>query len=57
MGWLDTLQQTFLDWPSMLAVLPNMVTIGLKNTLILAVCSTVIGALIGLVLSALAPGF
>jgi polar amino acid transport system permease protein len=51
MGWLDTLQQTFLDWPSMLAVLPNMITVGLKNTLILAVCSTVIGAVIGLVLA------
>ena len=51
MGWLDTLQQTFLDWPSMLAVLPNMITVGLKNTLILAVCSTAIGAVIGLVLA------
>jgi His/Glu/Gln/Arg/opine family amino acid ABC transporter permease subunit len=51
MGWLDTLQRTFLDWPSMLAVLPNMITVGLKNTLILAICSTAIGVIIGLVLA------
>jgi His/Glu/Gln/Arg/opine family amino acid ABC transporter permease subunit len=51
MGWLQMLQQTFLDWPSMLAVLPNMIMVGLKNTLILAVSSTIIGALIGLVLA------
>jgi len=51
MGWLETLRQTFLDWPSMLAVLPNMIAVGLKNTLILAVTSTILGVLIGLVLA------
>jgi polar amino acid transport system permease protein len=53
MGWLETLRQTFLDWPSMLAVLPIMLMVGLKNTLILAVSSTIIGVVIGLVLAVL----
>jgi polar amino acid transport system permease protein len=53
MGWLETLRETFLDWPSMLAVLPSMIMVGLKNTLILAVSSTIIGVVIGLGLAVL----
>jgi His/Glu/Gln/Arg/opine family amino acid ABC transporter permease subunit len=51
MSWLETLRQAFLDWPSMLAVLPTLLMVGLKNTLILAVCSTIIGVVIGLLLA------
>jgi polar amino acid transport system permease protein len=51
MSWLETLRQTFLDWPSMLAVLPTLLMVGLKNTLILAIASTIIGVVIGLVLA------
>lgn len=51
MNWLENLKETFLDWPSMLAVLPNLILVGLKNTLILAVCSTILGVFIGLVLA------
>ncbi|GAB0115648.1 amino acid ABC transporter permease/ATP-binding protein [Acidisoma sp. C75] len=51
MSWLETLRETFLDWPSMLAVLPSLLLVGLRNTLILAVSSTILGVFIGLVLA------
>ena len=34
---LSTLWETFFDWESMRAALPEMLTVGLPNTLILAV--------------------
>ncbi|WP_305884372.1 MULTISPECIES: amino acid ABC transporter permease/ATP-binding protein [unclassified Phyllobacterium] len=51
MNWLENLRRSFLDWEAMAAVLPNMITIGLKNTLILAAASTVLGVVIGMVLA------
>jgi len=51
MDWFDTLSRSFLDWQSMVAVLPIMITVGLKNTLILATASTLLGTLIGMVLA------
>src|SRR5580698_4180718 len=51
MSWFDTFSRSFLDWSAMAAVLPNMVEVGLKNTLILAAASTVLGVLIGMVLA------
>ncbi|MCB8883381.1 amino acid ABC transporter permease/ATP-binding protein [Acidisoma cellulosilytica] len=51
MNWLENLKETFLDWPSMLAVLPNLIMVGLKNTLILAISSTILGVFIGLILA------
>jgi His/Glu/Gln/Arg/opine family amino acid ABC transporter permease subunit len=51
MSWLEIMRRSFFDWPAMLAVLPNMITVGLKNTLILAVASTVLGIAIGMVLA------
>ena len=44
MDWLEVLRRSFLDWGSMAAVLPNMIRVGLVNTLILAASSTVLGA-------------
>jgi polar amino acid transport system permease protein len=41
----------FFDWDAMWAVFPALLTVGLANTLILAVASTVIGILIGIVLA------
>ena len=46
MDWLENLRRSFLDWDAMLAVLPTMITVGLKNTLILAAASTVLGVVI-----------
>ena len=42
---------TFLDWPAMWAVLPTLLTVGLKNTLILAASSTLLGIVIGMILA------
>ncbi|MEW9308068.1 amino acid ABC transporter permease/ATP-binding protein [Labrys neptuniae] len=51
MSWFDILQRSFFDWDSMAEVLPNMLMVGLKNTLILAVASTLLGIVIGMVLA------
>jgi len=51
MTWLENLRRSFLDWDSMAEVLPNMIAVGLKNTLILAVASTVLGTIIGMILA------
>jgi len=51
MNWLENLRRSFLDWDAMAAVLPSMIGIGLKNTLILASASTVLGVIIGMVLA------
>ncbi|KAA2316009.1 ATP-binding cassette domain-containing protein [Pseudooceanicola sediminis] len=49
--WLENLQRTFLDWDAMAEILPIMIATGLKNTLILAFASTVLGIFLGLVLA------
>ncbi|WP_352672237.1 amino acid ABC transporter permease/ATP-binding protein [Mesorhizobium australicum] len=51
MNWLENLRRSFLDWQAMADVLPSMITIGLKNTLVLAAASTVLGVAIGMVLA------
>lgn len=51
MNWLENLQRSFFDWEAMASVLPTMLAVGLKNTLILAAASTVIGVLLGMVLA------
>ncbi|WP_318012851.1 MULTISPECIES: amino acid ABC transporter permease/ATP-binding protein [unclassified Mesorhizobium] len=51
MNWLENLRRSFLDWQAMADVLPSMITIGLKNTLILAAASTVLGIAMGMVLA------
>ena len=51
MNWLENLRRSFLDWQAMADVLPSMITIGLKNTLILAAASTVLGVILGMVLA------
>ncbi|MGV1866849.1 MULTISPECIES: amino acid ABC transporter permease/ATP-binding protein [Rhizobium] len=51
MDWLENLRRSFLDWNAMLEVLPAMITVGLKNTLILASTSTVLGVVIGMILA------
>jgi polar amino acid transport system permease protein len=51
MDWLDNLQRSFFDWNAMAEVLPSMIFVGLKNTLILAAASTVLGVVIGMTLA------
>jgi polar amino acid transport system permease protein len=51
MDWLENLRRSFLDWDAMAEVLPTMILVGLKNTLILAAASTVLGVVIGMVLA------
>jgi ABC-type amino acid transport system permease subunit len=50
MDWLDNLRRSFLDWNAMLEALPTMIIVGLKNTLILAAASTVLGVVISMIL-------
>ena len=50
----STLSDTFLDWESMKAVLPEMLKVGLVNTLILAAASVVLGTLLGMIVAVLA---
>ena len=51
MGFFEIIGRSFFDWQAMAAVLPNMVAVGLRNTLILAVASTLLGIAIGMVLA------
>lgn len=51
MTWFDNLSRSFFDWDAMAEVLPAMITVGLKNTLILAFASTVLGIIIGMILA------
>jgi polar amino acid transport system permease protein len=51
MNALEQLAQTFFDWEAMAAVLPNLLTVGLPNTLILALASGIIGTALGMVLA------
>lgn len=51
MNALEQLAQTFFDWEAMAAVLPNLLMVGLPNTLILALASGIIGTALGMVLA------
>ncbi|GAB3957377.1 hypothetical protein GCM10027614_72720 [Micromonospora vulcania] len=48
---LSTLWETFFDWDAMRAALPEMLTVGLPNTLILAVSAALLGSVLGLLLA------
>ncbi|MEH1031012.1 amino acid ABC transporter permease [Micromonospora profundi] len=48
---LSTLWETFFDWRSMREALPDMLTVGLPNTLILAVSAALLGSVLGLLLA------
>ncbi|MFI6761171.1 amino acid ABC transporter permease [Micromonospora sp. NPDC050417] len=51
MDTLKTLWETFFDLGSMREALPEMLTIGLRNTLLLAAVSAVLGTLLGMLLA------
>ncbi|GAA4575609.1 amino acid ABC transporter permease [Micromonospora coerulea] len=48
---LSTLWETFFDWDSMREALPDMLTVGLPNTLVLAVSAALLGSLLGMLLA------
>lgn len=51
MDILRTLRETFLDLDAMGQALPELVRVGLPNTLILALCSAVVGTVAGMILA------
>jgi His/Glu/Gln/Arg/opine family amino acid ABC transporter permease subunit len=51
MSWFEVISRSFFDWRAMADVLPNMVFVGLKNTLLLAIASTLLGIVIGMILA------
>lgn len=51
MDVLNTLRETFLDWGAMRAALPDLLRVGLVNTLILALSSAVVGTVLGMLLA------
>ncbi|MEX0153715.1 amino acid ABC transporter permease [Microbacterium sp. LMI1-1-1.1] len=53
MDWLDNLVKTFLDFEAMAQVLPQLLGTGLVNTLVISVCATVIGIVLGMVVAIL----
>ncbi len=51
---MDTLEQlgnTFFDWQAMVEVLPELLTVGLPNTIMLALASGIIGTIVGMILA------
>lgn len=51
MDVLEQLLKTFFDWQAMGEVIPEMLTVGLPNTLILAISSGLLGCILGMVLA------
>jgi polar amino acid transport system permease protein len=51
MDELRTLWETFFNWESMRQALPDMLTTGLPNTLILSIISALIGTFLGMLLA------
>ncbi len=48
---MDQFLDTFFNWEAMAAVLPSLLTVGLPNTLMLALLSGVIGTVLGMLLA------
>ncbi|MBT9607807.1 MULTISPECIES: amino acid ABC transporter permease [unclassified Microbacterium] len=51
MDWLDNLTKTFLDFDAMWQVFPQLLGTGLVNTLVISVCATVIGIVLGMIVA------
>jgi polar amino acid transport system permease protein len=51
MDWLDTLRRTFFDFGAMWAVFPQLLKVGLKNTLIISLAATAIGLVLGMIVA------
>jgi polar amino acid transport system permease protein len=51
MDWLNTITHTFFDIPSMLQVFPQLLGVGLVNTLVISFAATVIGVVLGMIVA------
>ncbi|HEX5541822.1 MAG TPA: amino acid ABC transporter permease [Micromonospora sp.] len=51
MDSLSTLWSTFFDWSAMRQALPEMVTVGLRNTLVLSISAALLGSVLGMLLA------
>jgi polar amino acid transport system permease protein len=51
MDWLNTIIRTFFDFGAMAEVLPQLLAVGLLNTLIISVAATVMGVVLGMVVA------
>jgi len=51
MDWLNTIIRTFFDFDAMVEVLPQLLAVGLLNTLIISVSATVIGLVLGMIVA------
>ncbi len=51
MDWLDNLVRTFLDFEAMWQVFPQLLGVGLVNTLVISIAATVIGVVLGMIVA------
>ena len=51
MDWLDNLIKTFLDFEAMWLVLPQLLGVGLVNTLVISIAATAIGVVLGMIVA------
>jgi polar amino acid transport system permease protein len=51
MDWLDNLVATFLDFDAMWQVFPQLLGVGLVNTLVISIAATVIGVVLGMIIA------
>jgi polar amino acid transport system permease protein len=51
MDWLNIISRTFFDFEAMLEVLPQLLGVGLLNTLIISVAATILGVVLGMVVA------
>ncbi|MET4095353.1 amino acid ABC transporter permease [Arthrobacter sp. UYCu712] len=51
MDWFTTIIRTFFDFGSMAEVLPQLLGVGLLNTLIISIAATVIGVVLGMIVA------
>ncbi|WP_346957929.1 amino acid ABC transporter permease [uncultured Arthrobacter sp.] len=51
MDWLSTITRTFFDFGAMAEVLPQLLGVGLLNTLIISIAATILGVALGMVVA------
>jgi polar amino acid transport system permease protein len=51
MDWRNTIIRTFFDFGAMAEVLPQLLAVGLLNTLIISIAATVLGTVLGMVVA------
>src|ERR1700712_4872098 len=51
MDWLNTISRTFFDFDAMVEVLPQLLGVGLLNTLIISIAATILGVVMGMVVA------